>query len=365
MLVAWSAVAGMPGDSGTVPRHTTRCPWKGPTCRWAIGAAIGSATVARTDQPPSADGPITVIAGGVGAARMLAALLEVVPAPQVTAVANVGDDLVLHGLHISPDLDTVTYTLAGQINPETGWGLAGETWQAMETLGRYGGVDWFNLGDRDLGTHLYRTHRLHQGASLTEVTAEIVAAWDLGIRLLPVTDDHLRTMVTLAEGPDAGREVTFQEYFVQRRHSVAVSGVRFDGAEAATPGPDVLAAIDGAARVVIAPSNPVVSIDPVLAVPGVRTHLEAARERTVAVSPIVAGAALKGPADRLLRELGHEATVVGIARWYAPIAATLVIDEADAHLAPAVAAEGIEPVVTRTIMKEPGVAASLARVVLA
>lgn len=318
-----------------------------------------------SDQTPSPDGAVTVVAGGVGAARMLAALLEVVPADRVTAVANVGDDLVLHGLHISPDLDTVTYTLAGQINADTGWGLTGETWQAMETLGRYGGVDWFNLGDRDLGTHLYRTHRLHQGATLTEVTAEIVAAWDLGIRLLPVTDHPLRTMVTLADGPEAGREVTFQEYFVQRRHAVAVSGVRFDGAERAAPGPDVLDALDGAARVVIAPSNPVVSIDPVLAVPGVRDHLVAARDRTVAVSPIVAGSALKGPADRLLRELGHEASVVGIARWYAPLAARLVIDEADADLADAVAAEGIEPVVTRTIMKEPGVAASLARAVLA
>ncbi|MCB0989011.1 MAG: 2-phospho-L-lactate transferase [Microthrixaceae bacterium] len=295
---------------------------------------------------------------------MLAALTQVVPPERITAVANVGDDLVLHGLHISPDLDTVTYTLAGQINPETGWGLAGETWQAMETLGRYGGVDWFNLGDRDLGTHLYRTHRLQQGASLTEVTGEIVRAWDLGLRLLPVTDDRLRTMVTLGEGPDAGREITFQEYFVQRRHSVAVSAVRFDGASNATPAPDVLTAIDEAMRVVIAPSNPVVSIDPVLAVPGVRDAVTAARQRTVAVSPIVAGAALKGPADRLLHELGHDASVVGVARLYAPLARTLVIDEADADLADAVADEGIEPLVTRTIMSEPGVAVSLARAVL-
>ncbi len=310
------------------------------------------------------EGGVTVLAGGVGAARMLAALTQVVPPERITAVANVGDDLVLHGLHISPDLDTVTYTLAGQINPETGWGLAGETWQAMETLGRYGGVDWFNLGDRDLGTHLYRTHRLQQGASLTEVTGEIVRAWDLGLRLLPVTDDRLRTMVTLGEGPDAGREITFQEYFVQRRHSVAVSAVRFDGASNATPAPDVLTAIDEAMRVVIAPSNPVVSIDPVLAVPGVRDAVTAARQRTVAVSPIVAGAALKGPADRLLHELGHDASVVGVARLYAPLARTLVIDEADADLADAVADEGIEPLVTRTIMSEPGVAVSLARAVL-
>lgn len=310
-------------------------------------------------------GDVCVLAGGVGAARMLAALLEVVDPASVTAVANVGDDLELHGLRISPDLDTITYTLAGAINPETGWGLAGETWQALDMVRRYGGVDWFGLGDRDLGTHLYRTQRLGSGATLTEVTAEIAGAWGLGLRVLPVTDDRLRTMVTLGgDGPDAGTEVTFQEYFVKLRHDVAVRSVRFEGAESARPAPDVLGAIEGAGTVVIAPSNPVVSIDPVLAVPGVRSAIERRRERTVAVSPIIAGAALKGPADRLLHELGHEASVVGVARWYSRLAATLVIDEADADLAPAVAAEGITPVVTRTIMREPGVAASLARTVL-
>lgn len=309
--------------------------------------------------------PVTVIAGGVGAARMLAALSSVVDPATLTAVVNVGDDLVLHGLHISPDLDTVTYTLAGEINPETGWGLRGESWQAMDTVRRYGGIDWFGLGDRDLGTHLFRTHRLAEGATLTEVTAAIARAWDLSLRLLPVTDDPVRTMVTLAEGDDAGREISFQEYFVQRHHSVAVSAVRFDGAPASSPGPGVLTALREAERVVIAPSNPIVSIDPVLAVPGVRDAIEAARDRVVAVSPIIAGSALKGPADRLLRELGHEPTVVGIARLYAPLAAALVVDEADAHLADAVAAEGIRPLVTRSVMSEPGVAESLARVVLA
>ncbi len=307
-----------------------------------------------------------VVAGGVGAARMLAALLEVRDPHEITAVVNVGDDLELHGLRISPDLDTITYTLAGEINPETGWGLRGETWRAMATVGRYGGIDWFNLGDRDLGTHLYRTQRHAEGAPLSTITAEIAAGWGLGLRLLPVTDDRLRTLVTLdGPGDDAGLEVSFQEYFVQRRHAVAVRSVRFDGADSATPGPGVLDALATAARVVIAPSNPVVSVDPVLAVAGVRDALADRREATVAVSPIVAGAALKGPADRLLHELGHEASVVGIARWYAPLAATLVIDEADAHLADAVAAEGVRPVITRTVMREPGVAASLARVVLA
>ena len=297
---------------------------------------------------------------------MLSGIVQVVDPAQVTALVNVGDDLELHGLRISPDLDTITYTLAGEINPETGWGLRGESWQAMDSVKRYGGISWFGLGDRDLGTHLYRTQRFAEGATLSEVTAEITAAWGLGLRLQPVTDDRLRTMVTLdGEGTDAGLEVSFQEYFVQRQHSVPVRSVRFDGAEAATPAPGVLEALAGAERIVIAPSNPIVSIDPVLAVPGVRAAIEARRADTVAVSPIVAGSALKGPADRLLTELGHEATVVGIARLYAPLAEALVIDHADADLADAVAAEGIRPILAESIMRTPEIAAGLARTVLA
>lgn len=303
---------------------------------------------------------IAVLSGGVGAARFLAGLLRVVPGGEVTAIANVGDDLELHGLHISPDLDTLTYTLADAVNPDTGWGLRDETWQAMELVTRYGGVDWFSLGDRDLGTHLYRTQRLAEGATLTEVTASIVSAWGVGLRVLPVTDQRLRTMVTLV---DEG-EVGFQEYFVQRRHSVPVASLRFDGASTAAPGPDVLTTIEQAEVVVIAPSNPLVSIDPVLAVPGVRDAVERQRSRCVAVSPIVAGAALKGPADRLLSELGHEPSVVGVARLYAPLAATLVIDHADADLAAAVQAEGMRCVVAATVMAGPAEAASLARTVL-
>ena len=308
---------------------------------------------------------VTVLAGGVGAARMLSGIVQVVDPANVTAIVNVGDDLELHGLRISPDLDTITYTLAGEINPDTGWGLRGESWQAMETVKRYGGIAWFGLGDRDLGTHLYRTQRFAEGATLTEVTAEITDAWDLRLRLLPVTDDRVRTMDTLAEGDEAGLEVGFQEYFVQRRHGVPVSAVRFEGADAARPGPDVLAALADADRVVLAPSNPIVSIDPVLAVPGVREALVARRADTVAVSPIVAGSALKGPADRLLEELGHEATVVGVARLYAPLAEALVIDHADAHLADDVAAQGIRPILAESIMRTPEVAAQLARTVLA
>lgn len=296
----------------------------------------------------------------MGAARLLAGLVTVVPPTDLTAVVNVGDDVELHGLHISPDLDTVTYTVAGAIDPERGWGLAGETWHAMEALRRYPQARaWFNLGDRDLATHLYRTDRLRAGAALSTVTAEIADAWGLGLRLLPASDDALRTRVTVPDG-----EIDFQEYFVHRQHDVAVSAVRFDGAEAASPAPGVLDAIGDAERVLIAPSNPIVSIAPVLAVPGLREAVEARRHDVVAVSPIIAGLALKGPADRLLRELGHESSVVGIARIYAALAATLVVDEADADHAAAVEAEGLRCVVASTIMRGPDEAAALARTVL-
>jgi LPPG:FO 2-phospho-L-lactate transferase len=303
---------------------------------------------------------VAVLAGGVGAARLLGGLVQVVDPAGITAIVNTGDDVELHGLHVSPDLDTITYTLAGVVNPDTGWGLVGETWQAMEALGRYGGPTWFNLGDRDIGTHLYRTHRLREGATLTEVTAEITAGWDLGLRLVPMSDDPVRTMITVV---DEG-EIGFQDYFVRRRHSVAATAIRFAGAEEATASPAALGALEEAERVVIAPSNPLVSIAPVLAVPGLREVVAGRRADTAAVSPIIAGTTVKGPADRLLRELGHDASVVGVARLYAPLAARLVIDEADADLADQVAAEGIEPVVAPTLMSGPAEAADLARVVL-
>lgn len=303
---------------------------------------------------------VTVLAGGVGAARLLTGIVQVVDPAEVTVVANVADDVVLHGLHISPDIDTVVYTLAGAIDPDRGWGLAGETWQAMDGLRRYGGVDWFNLGDRDLATHLYRTHRLTEGATLTEVTGEIARAWSLQLRILPATEDRLRTMVTVVDDGEIG----FQEYFVRRRHDVAVSSVRFDGADSARPGPGVIEAIQSADIVIIAPSNPIVSIGPLLAVPGLREAVVSRRDRVVAVSPIVAGAALKGPADRMLTELGHDASVVGVARLYSELAATLVVDEADAASAPDIEALGVRCLVRPTIMSEPGVAASLARAVL-
>jgi LPPG:FO 2-phospho-L-lactate transferase len=308
---------------------------------------------------------ITTLAGGVGAARLLSGLMQVVDPAELVAVVNVGDDLTMHGLEISPDLDTVTYTLAGAIDPDRGWGLSGESWQAMDLLRRYGGESWFGLGDRDLGTHLYRTARRHAGASLSQVTAEVAAAWDLGLRLLPVSDDPVRTRLTVTGADGEPEEIAFQEYFVRLQHSVPVQALRFEGAEAARPAPGVLEAIAEAETVVIAPSNPLVSIGPVVAVPGVAAAVEARRDRVVAVSPIVAGAALKGPADHLLTELGHESSVVGVARLYAALAATLVIDTADAELADAVRAEGMRCVVAPTIMSDPVKSAEVARAVLA
>ena len=304
---------------------------------------------------------ITVLAGGVGAARYLAGLLQIVPPADVTAVVNTGDDTWMHGLRICPDLDTITYTLAGAINPETGWGQTGETWQAMEALRAYDADRaWFNLGDRDLGTHLFRTGRLAEGASLTEVAAAIATRWGLSLRLLPMTEDEVATRFTVDGG-----ELSFQEYFVRHRHSIEVTGVRFAGIDGAAPAPDVLLAIANASTVVLAPSNPIVSIGPVLAVPGIRETVAARRDDVVAVSPIIAGATVKGPADRLLTELGHEASVVGVARLYADVVGTLVIDTADVDLAGAVEAEGVRCVVAPTLMTGPAEAAALAEVTLA
>ncbi len=303
---------------------------------------------------------ITALAGGVGAARLLRGLVRVVPPAEVTAVVNTGDDTVLHGLVICPDLDTVTYTLAGLNDDGRGWGLAGETWTVMDALDRLGGETWFRLGDRDLATHLYRTQRLADGATLSRVTREITAALGIGARLLPMSDDAVRTRVTLVGGP----EISFQEYFVRRQHAVAVESVRFEGAERSTPAPGVLDSLTSGDVVVICPSNPVVSIGPLLAVPGIADALRRRRARVVAVSPIVAGVALKGPADRLMTELGEEPSVVGVGRMYAEVAGTLVVDESDAALAAEVEALGIRCVVAPTVMRSVDDAERLSTTVL-
>jgi LPPG:FO 2-phospho-L-lactate transferase len=314
---------------------------------------------------------IGVVCGGVGAARFLRAMAGVWPAAQTVGVVNTGDDTVMHGLSISPDLDTITYTLAGAIDPDRGWGLRDESWRAMEALTRFVPVrpdgstaapTWFNLGDQDLATHFYRTARLAEGATLTEATDEIRRAFGLLQRLVPMSDQRVTTMVSLAE---ERLEVPFQEYFVQRRHGVPVDGVRFDGADSAPLTTAARAALAESEAVVVAPSNPLVSIGPIRALRGVDSLLAARRDSVVAVSPIVGGAALKGPADRMLTELGHEASVVGVARLYAPIAATLVIDPVDEALAAAVEAEGMRVVITPSIMSSTEVGNELARRTLA
>jgi LPPG:FO 2-phospho-L-lactate transferase len=309
---------------------------------------------------------IVTLAGGVGAARFLAGLTQVIDPSEVTAIVNVADDFELHGLRISPDLDTVTYTLAGQINPETGWGRAGETWRVMDELDTYGGQTWFRLGDLDLALHLYRTQRYRDGVPLSQVTAEVARSKGLRLRILPVTDDPVATRVVVAgEGERQDRELSFQDWFVGHRHQLPVEAVRFDGADRARAGPGVLAAIRSADVVVVAPSNPVVSIAPVLAVPGVRDAVRARPDRVVAVSPIVAGRALKGPAAELLDSMGEGASAVGVARWYSADVGTIVIDDSDADDADAIRALGLRCTVTDTIMRDRAAAAALARAVIA
>ena len=322
------------------------------------------------DHTPAPDS-IAVVSGGVGAARFLRGLIAAVPDPStVTAVVNTGDDCVLHGLSISPDLDTITYTLAGAIDPVRGWGLVDETWNAMAALERFAAVRpagssaaprWFNLGDRDLATHFYRTARLAEGATPTDVADEIRRAWGVPIRIVPMTDDRLATMITVVVD-GAETEVTFQDYFVRLRHDVPVTGVRFAGdAGLSQTAADAL----DAEVVVIAPSNPLVSIGPIRSLPGVDARLAARRDTVVAVSPIVGGAALKGPADRMLADAGIDASVVGVAELYAPVAGTLVVDRVDADLAPRVEAAGMRCVVTDTVMSSPAIAAALAAATIA
>jgi len=310
---------------------------------------------------------ICVISGGVGAARFLRGAQHAIAHNKLMTIVNTGDDTVMHGLSISPDLDTVTYTVSESIDPERGWGLANETFVTMENLARFtavrpaqslAGESWFGLGNRDLATHFYRTTRLAEGATLAEVTAEITQAFNIPFRILPMTNERVSTMVTLVYGS----EISFQEYFVKLRHSVAIQSVRFAGiTEATALGLNDMRTSDA---VIIAPSNPVVSIGPMRALKNFDTTLAGRRDTVVAISPIVAGAALKGPADRMMSELGLEASVVGIARLYAPIASTLIIDTADEHLISAVEREGMRCIATNTIMKTAEISAALTQTCL-
>lgn len=300
------------------------------------------------------------LAGGVGAARFLQGLVRVVDPRTVTVVGNVGDDLELHGLHISPDLDTITYTLAGVADPRRGWGRADETFRVAGELGRYGAPTWFELGDRDLATHLVRTAGLRAGRTLSEVTAEIVTSWGLDIRLLPATDDRVATRVRTVDG----NLVHFQEYWVRDGAAAQVSEVFLDGADDARPAPGVLAAIRQAEAVLVCPSNPVVSIGTILAVPGIRDALASTPAPVVGVSPIVGGAVVRGMADRLLPAVGAEVSAAGVARYYHAWLNGWVLDEVDAAAADEVTRLGVAVRVTDTIMDEMRTATDLASTTL-
>lgn len=303
---------------------------------------------------------IVVLCGGVGAARFLDGVVRSVDDPsEVTAICNVSDDLQWHGLHVSPDIDTILYTLAG-LEGEFGWGLDGDTHTALEELRALGQDEWFTIGDRDLATHVWRTEQLRAGVTLSDATAAIATARGLACRLLPVTNDPHPTVVVTADG-----ELEFQEYFVHRRAQDPVLSLRFPGAEAARPAPGVIEAIEHAELILFAPSNPFVSIDPLFAVPGVRAAVEAASAQRVAVSPIIGGAAVKGPAADMLRSLGHEVSALGVARLYEGVIDTFVLDEADAALVPDVGALGLGTVVLDSMMRDRSGRARVAAEVLA
>ncbi|MYD73418.1 MAG: 2-phospho-L-lactate transferase [Chloroflexi bacterium] len=300
---------------------------------------------------------VAVLAGGVGAARFLDGLVRIVPPTDVTAIVNVGDAMEWAGLHISPALDTVTYTLADLVNPETGWGLRGESRRTLDRLSELGGPDWFMIGDLDLATHLYRTDRLSAGDPLSEITRDLTARLGLECVITPVTDDRLRTVV----GTDQG-ELAFQDYFVRRRASDPVHALRFDGAETARPAPIVEHALAEADVIVVAPSNPFLSIDPLLSVRGVRGQVTSNQAKVVAVSPIVGGQAVKGPAADILQSLGHDVSALGVARLYEDLAEVFVLDETDAALADVIAAEtGMRVVVMPTLMTDVEAKMALAR----
>lgn len=300
-----------------------------------------------------------MLAGGVGAARFLRGLQPLTDPRRLTVIGNTGDDEDIWGLHVSPDLDTVLYTLAGRAAPTQGWGLAGDSFACLEAMRGLGGPGWFRLGDRDLATSLLRTLWLGEGTPLSQVTARLTAAFGVQARLLPMTDDRVRTFVHTRAG-----RLPFQEYLVHRRARGVVRRIEIAGARRARPAPGVLAAIKQADLIVFAPSNPFVSVGPILAVPGVREALMCRRGRVVAISPLVGGRPIKGPLHKMLRGLGHPVTPEGLCRLYPRLVDVFVLDTIDADWAPAIAALGIEPVVTDTIMATPARAARLAATVL-
>jgi LPPG:FO 2-phospho-L-lactate transferase len=303
--------------------------------------------------------PIVCLAGGVGAARFLDGLARVVAPERLLIIVNTADDAEIHGLHVSPDLDTVTYTLAGLVDPRRGWGIRGDTFHCLRALGRVGAETWFQLGDRDLATHLYRTECLLDGARLSRVTREI--AGSLGVRsaVVPMSDQPVRTRVLTAGG-----ELDFQSWFVRHRARPRVLGVRFDGARAARPARGVLKAVGRAEAVILCPSNPIISIGPILAVPGIRDALRRTRALIGCISPIVGGRALKGPAARMMKSMGLRASAWQVAELYRDLLDVFVVDHADRDQAGAIERLGMRVVLTNTVMSSLAVKKALARVVL-
>src|SRR6266481_1556708 len=302
---------------------------------------------------------ITALAGGVGASKLLLGLHDVMDPDDLTVIVNTGDDIVLHGLKISPDLDIVTYTLAGIVDEAKGWGFRGETFHALERLAAFGRINWFNLGDRDLATHIHRSAMLAEGKSLSDAAEAIRVALAVKTRILPMCDEPVPTMIDTAEG-----ELHFQEYLVKRRAEPVVRGIRFDGADKARPARGVLEAIRDADRIVICPSNPLISIGPILAVPGIREALRARKERVVAVCPIVGGKSLKGPSDKMLAELGHDPSALAVAKLYADFTGTFIIDPADKSQSAAISALGMKVAILPTVMKTLVQKRKLARAIL-
>ena len=289
---------------------------------------------------------ITALGGGVGASKLLLGLYEVLAPSMLTVIVNTGDDIELHGLKISPDLDIVTYTLAGIVDSAKGWGIRGETFHALKRLAAYGRPNWFNLGDRDLGTHIHRTALLAEGQTLAQAAESIRVALGVKARILPMSNHPVPTIIESDEG-----SLHFQEYLVKRGAEPVVKGIRFEGVERARPAPGVLEAIREASRIIICPSNPLISIAPILAVPGVREQLRVRKTDVFAVCPLVGGKSLKGPSDKMLVQLGHEATALGVAKLYADFTATFVIDPADKTQAAAIAGLGMKVAILPTVMK--------------
>jgi LPPG:FO 2-phospho-L-lactate transferase len=288
---------------------------------------------------------IVALAGGVGGAKLAHGLAQILHPEDLTVIVNTGDDFEHYGLYICPDLDTVCYTLAGLANPETGWGRVDETWTVFENASKLGGPDWFKLGDKDLGTHLERTRRLHEGQSLTQITNDFCKTWGIQLTVLPMSDQPVRTIVETDEG-----ELAFQEYFVHRRCEPRVKGFRFDGVEKAEPAPGTCAALQSADAIVICPSNPWVSIDPILKVLSPLLSGKGSGVRLVAVSPIIGGQTVRGPAAKMYRELGIEPSALAVANHYRDRATGFVLDQIDKQLQGAVMGLNMRTLVTNTLM---------------